>query len=152
MPDTSHLIPFKKGYDPRRVIPNNTGKTLRPNAKKILRQLLAEGGEKINERDATRGERILYLAVVDALNEDLAPIDRHRALNIILDRTEGKPIQAVKQTGAVSLNIIGRHIADLSPEEWEQAKGLLRERRGKIVNDMLVEAEFEDVKSGEIEA
>ncbi len=118
MQERTHLVPFAKGYDPRRVIPNTTGMKYRPSAKRILKKLLDERTEEIDGIEATRLEKALYLAIKDSLDTGLDPIDRHRGLNIILDRTEGKPTQRVQQSGTIKHEFTGRPINEIPQDEW----------------------------------
>lgn len=133
--------PFQPGFDPRRA--NNAGMQYEHSAEFILRKLLAKTGGKVDGVDASRFDVTLFLLIKDAMDTNLAPIDRHRAVNTILDRIEGKPLQRQELSGSLNHNVTGKRLADLSIEELTEIQQNPT-RYLKAPDGTIIEAEYEN--------
>lgn len=116
--DTAILQRYQRGYNPKsraNLLPdfkpgtrNTKGK--RPTLKTKIRRFLEEdiGTYLFDGSPINREDRLLLQAIEDAEN-CTEPIDRHRALNIVLDRLYGKPPQTTntKLSGSLDHNLTG---------------------------------------------
>ncbi len=162
-PQTAQLIPtqYTPGYDPRRVIPNNTGKTLKPSFRGTLRKIadLPGGAVQLSEQEQlVLGKEAwgYYKLLRDATDENCTPEQRRAALTAFSDRLHGKPLQSLKQSGSVQHTFTGRRLADIPDEEWPAIEdGLATKRLLLQGNEVIINAEFEEVAepiSGDSEA
>lgn len=135
--------PFSPGNDPRRIIPNNTGKRYEHSAEYILRKLLSNSGGKVDGVDASRFDVALFLLIKDAMDTNLAPIDRHRAVNTILDRIEGKALQRNELSRSIEHNVTGKRLAELSIEELN-ALVANADRYLEAPDGTIIEVEYEE--------
>ncbi len=136
--------------------PNNTGKKYEHTSAYILRKYLTEPGATIGGKQVSRFDGMLYKLIADGIDAG-EPIDRHRAVNMILDRLEGKPLARSEIAMDVNLNIIGKLAEEMSREE--QAHVLAHPEEYDMGPDFrifrkaveAIPAEFTDLESGESE-
>ena len=101
---------FKKGETPKGAIPFEKGKSGNPKGmvpgtvslKALINKILdgkttiEEAGEKVA---ISKREAAWILIAKDALDKTLDSTSRHRAVSMLADRTDGKPIQGVELSG-----------------------------------------------------
>ncbi len=132
----------------------------KPTLKTKIRRFLNEevGSYLIDGLPINREDRILLRAIEDAENA-AEPIDRHRAIGIVLDRLYGKPVMPIKQSGAVAVNITGIRVSEASAEQRAAIRAKIIAEEGYLLPDGAYKdyepAEFEEMpndESGESES
>lgn len=139
----ANLNPF------RGTQPNNTGKEYKHSSDYIFKKYLQKKGDTVDGEEATRFDMSLFLIIRDAMDKTLAPVDRHRAINIILDRLEGKAVQPsdIKVRGAIDLTVT--NVAEMSNAQLE---AMMSEKYKRLEDGSIVEVDFEVIENGESSA
>jgi hypothetical protein len=125
----------------------------RPTLKTKIRRFLNEdvGSFLLDGMPINREDRMLMQAIEDA-EMATEPIDRHRALNIVLDRLYGKAVQPTdnKYSGSLDLHhtFTGKRWEELSKDELTHVianPDKYREQDGMLL--AIPEAEYEVIES-----
>jgi hypothetical protein len=144
----ANLIPFTRGYDPRRIVNSNKGKKLRPSLPKLLLRI---GEIPVEELGVTSEEAAALSLMHDAIYAD-DPNVRRQALKEIWDRGYGKALQPsnIKLSGSLDHTFTGRKLPDLNPAE--RAALAVRIDAGEIYllpDGEIRDATFEDISEPE---
>jgi len=142
-----NLVNFSKGFDPRRVIPNNAGKKYKPSIRKLLRAVADVPCEELG----LTAEQSAALSLMNDAMENEDPNVRRQALKEIWDRLYGRPDQTVNQKhSGVIQHEHYQIIARLATVEAKQAKAIHNPLELTVVHGFMLEnGQFEEDKNGD---